>query len=323
MKKLISLLFAMLPIASFAQSAIDSLVIDKHYVIDSIETSDPRIMIAIYGDKTWEYVKNDEIILADSLYTSYWDHKNVNPYKIELANMPYKVTLWLVDSLGGSANCPYSTKVFSKFGIRRGRAHTGVDLPLKTGDPVYAAFDGKVRIAERVGGYGNMVMIRHDNGIETTYGHLSAIKVQPDQRVHAGEVIGLGGSTGRSTGPHLHFETRYKGLAFDPQWIFDFEAGRLRCEVFVLKSKHMMPNCQYVPTSDEEEEEIFKTEEEERAEAERLAAELRAAKYHKIRSGDTLSGLAYKYGTSVNAICKLNGITSKTVLKIGRTLRVK
>lgn len=320
MRKLIVLAAALLSVSAFAQDSLS--LAKKHYIIDSLETSNPRVMIAIYGDNTWEYVKNDDTFVADSIYLEKWNNTEVNPYKIQLQDMPYKVTLWLVDSVS-SFKCPNTVKVFSKFGIRHGRSHMGVDLPLRTGDPVYAAFDGKVRLASRMGGYGNMVILRHDNGLETTYGHLSAIDVQADQRVHAGDVIGKGGSTGHSTGPHLHFETRYKGLAFDPQWLIDFETGELRGDVFVLKSKHMLANCQYVPQSEQEEEDIYKTEEEERAEAERLAAELRAAKYHKIKSGDTLGALAIKYGTSVKAICRLNNITPKTVLKIGRTLRVK
>ena len=138
----------------------------------------------------------------------------------------------------------------------------------------------------------------------------------------AGSQIGLGGSTGRSTGPHLHFETRYKGYAFDPQWLIDFETGVLRHGVFTLKKKYLSANSRYVPESEDVEEEILLADDEDRAEAQRKAAEEAAKKYHTIRSGDTLGAIARRYGTTVNQICKWNNITPKTTLKIGRKLRV-
>ena len=214
-------------------------------------------------------------------------------------------------------------KVFSPFGWRRRRNHTGVDLPLATGTPVYAAFDGRVRCSMYNRGYGNVVVIRHASGLETTYAHLKERNVQTGDYVSAGDVIGLGGSTGRSTGPHLHFETRYEGYAFDPQWLIDFETGTLRHGYFVLKRKYLSNTSRYYPESEEEEEEIYKTEEEDRAEAERIAREMAAAQYHTVKSGDTLYGLAARYHTTVGAICKLNGISASTPLRIGKKLRVK
>ena len=218
---------------------------------------------------------------------------------------------------------PRQIKVFSPFGWRRRRNHMGVDLPLPMRTPVYAAFDGKVRCSMYNRGYGNVVIIRHASGLETTYAHLAERRVSAGDYVSAGDVIGLGGSTGRSSGPHLHFETRYDGYAFDPQWLIDFETGVLRHGYFVLKRKYLTPTSKYYPESEEEEEEIYKTEEEERAEAERIAKEMAAARYHTIKAGDNLSRLAVKYNTTVNAICKLNGITPSTTLKIGKKLRVK
>ena len=202
-----------------------------------------------------------------------------------------------------------------------------MDLPLKTGTPVYAAFDGKVRISKRYKGYGNLVVLRHDNGLETFYGHLSKIYVKDDQWVNAGTIIGLGGSTGRSTGPHLHFETRYKGYAFDPEWLIDFHSGTLRHRLFVLKKKYLNANSKYVPESEQEEIDILegdakdKEEAAKKAEAERKAAA--AARYHTIRQGDTLGALARKYRTSVKTLCRLNGIKETTTLRLGKKLRVK
>ena len=154
-----------------------------------------------------------------------------------MSEMPKSVVIDLVDSLT-SYHCPYQGSVHprGKYGPRRRRQHQGVDLPLKTGDPVYATFCGRVRISQyNRGGYGNLVIIRHDNGLETYYGHLSERLVEPDQWVEAGQIIGLGGSTGRSTGPHLHFETRYYGQSFDPERLIDFKNGTLSRETFLLK----------------------------------------------------------------------------------------
>ncbi len=290
--------------------------------VDTLDTSDPGIKLVLHSDNTWEYVKNRDWIDNEEVYTLFWNHDKAMCYDVKYEDLPFRATLWLADSTT-RFYCPYQAEVFSKFGWRRGRQHTGVDLPYAMGTPVGAAFEGKVRFAKRCGGYGNLVIIRHPNGLETFYGHLSKINVAEDQWVSAGEIIGLGGSTGRSTGPHLHFETRYMGYAFDPQWVIDFEKAELKHGVFVLHRKYLTPGSTYVPESEDEEEAIYLSEEEERAEEERIARELAAAKYHKIRSGDTLSGLAVKYHTTVTAICKLNGITAKTILRPGRTLRVK
>lgn len=294
----------------------------REFSVDTLDTSDPRVKMVLRSDHTWAYVKDPAMAVDEQVFKEGWDHSTISTYKVPYDQLPIRMTIWLVDST--SEFCvPNQVKVFSKFGYRHSRNHTGVDLPLQTGKPVYAAFPGKVRVAQRSGGYGNLVIIRHSNGLETYYGHLSRIDVQEDQWVDAGQVIGLGGSTGHSTGPHLHFETRYKGYCFDPQWIIDFEAGELKHGVFVLHRKYLTPGSTYVPESEDEADAIYQSEEEERAEEERIARELAAAQYHKIRSGDTLGGLAIKYHTTVNAICRLNGINPKATLRVGKTLRVK
>ena len=227
--------------------------------------------------------------------------------------------------------CPNKTTPSSKFGYRHGRRHQGIDLPYPTGTPVYAAFDGKVRVSDYVGGYGNLVIIRHANGLETYYGHMSRRDVAPGDWVNAGDVIGLGGSTGRSSGPHLHFETRYQGYPFDPAWLIDFETGTLRHRLLRFRSWYFNPNSRYVQSVDDEDE-IYRTDEEERLLAEqqakkeaeaRAAAEKAAKKYYTVRSGDTLGKIAQKNHTTIRALCRLNGIKETTTLQIGRRLRVR
>lgn len=182
-----------------------------------------------------------------------------------------------------------STYITDKFGYRprRGRQHLGLDIRIKTGDTIRAAFDGKVRISryERRG-YGHYLVIRHPNGLETLYGHLSKKLVAENDIVHAGDPIGLGGNTGRSTGPHLHFETRILGNAINPAYMFDFPNQKAVTDYYVYQKNTR-------------------------------------AVYYTVKSGDTLSGIALKNETSVSNICKLNGITSKTVIKPGQTLRVQ
>ncbi|MCR5519737.1 MAG: peptidoglycan DD-metalloendopeptidase family protein [Bacteroidales bacterium] len=295
---------------------------DKPEVHDTIDTSDPVIKIVLLNNGTWHYFRDLRSLADSSVFRKNWKENELNPFKTPLQDLPFRITLCLADSSSRFC-CPHQAKVFSPFGWRRRRNHMGVDLPLPMRTPVYAAFDGKVRCSMYNRGYGNVVIIRHVSGLETTYAHLAERKVSAGDYVSAGDVIGLGGSTGRSTGPHLHFETRYDGYAFDPQWLIDFESGVLRHGYFVLKRKYLSPSSKYYPESEEEEEEIYKTEEEERAEAERIAKEMAAARYHTVKAGDNLSRLAVKYNTSVSAICKLNGITPSTTLRIGRKLRVK
>ena len=252
-----------------------------------------------------------------TIFEKYWDTESLFPYQsVNIAAMPQSVVIDLIDSTR-SYHCPYQGAVNprGKYGPRRGRRHQGVDLPLKMGDPVYATFCGRVRISKYVRGYGNLVIIRHDNGLETYYGHLSERLVEPNQWVEAGQIIGLGGSTGRSTGPHLHFETRYYGQAFDPERLIDFESGILRRQTFLLKKSFFDIRSNAGQDFDDEAE-VEKADKKE-------AAERAAVTYHTIKSGDTLGALARRYGTTVSKLCSLNGIKSTTILRLGRKLRVR
>ena len=194
----------------------------------------------------------------------------------------------VVISMKGYCMPTDSTRITDKYGYRprRGRAHLGLDIKVKTGDTIRAAFDGKVRISryERRG-YGHYLVIRHPNGLETVYGHLSKKLVGENDIVHAGDPIALGGNTGRSTGSHLHFETRILGNAVNPALMFDFPNQRAVTDYYVYQK-----NTREI--------------------------------YYKVRSGDTLSGIAIKNETSVANICRLNGISRNAVIRVGQTLRV-
>lgn len=287
-------------------------------VIDTLNTGNDAVQVILYSNNTWKYVRNREIAKDSTIFEKYWDTTTLFPYKdADMSSMPQSVVLDLVDSLK-SYHCPYQGSVHprGKYGPRRRRQHQGVDLPLKMGDPVFATFCGRVRISQyNKGGYGNLIIIRHDNGLETYYGHLSERMVEPGQWVEAGQIIGLGGSTGRSTGPHLHFETRYYGQSFDPERLIDFPKGLLCRETFLLKKSFFSIHSNAGQDFDDE----IANEEQDKQEA----AEKAAMAYHRIRSGDTLGHIAMKYGTTISKLCTLNGITRTTTLRIGRTLRVR
>ena len=194
-----------------------------------------------------------------------------------------------------------NTKITSKFGPRRRRMHNGIDVKVYIGDTIRAAFGGKVRMVKyERRGYGKYVVIRHDNGLETIYGHLSKQMVKEDQYVEAGEVIGLGGNTGRSTGSHLHFETRFLGQAINPALLFDFEKQDIVTDAYLFKKGNNRYRRSNTATSYASNGDI---------------------QYYKVRKGDSLSRIAQKTGTSIDALCKLNKISRRTTLHPGQVLR--
>lgn len=210
-----------------------------------------------------------------------WDNERVHVYAGNTAALP---DTFRIDLTGFCMPTP-NTKITSKFGPRWHRMHNGLDIKVNIGDTIVSAFDGKVRVVkyERKG-YGKYVVIRHENGLETIYGHLSKQLVKTDQTVKAGQPIGLGGNTGRSTGPHLHFETRLVGIAINPDLMFDFPHQDVTADSYLFIKK-------------------------------------KAPKYYKVRKGDCLSKIATRNGVSVATLCKLNHITRNTILRPGQVLK--
>ena len=229
---------------------------------------------------------------ADSIYRFLWTDERVNPYGTMFDSLKDDVHIPMAGFV-----LPAQGYVTSPYGWRRNRMHKGTDIKVQVGDSIRSAWSGQVRI---VGwdprGYGYFVVVRHENGLETVYGHLSRPLVDEYEPVKAGYVLGLGGNTGRSTGSHLHLEIRYLGEAVNPANVIDFSTGQLKNkEEYVIGIKAMK----------------------------QARAEQAAMKYHKVRQGDTLSGIARKYGTSVRALCRLNNIKETKLLQIGQKLRVK
>lgn len=187
-------------------------------------------------------------------------------------------------------------RITSEFGRRYYRFHYGTDIDLLTGDSVTSAMDGQVRYTGYYHGYGKTVVVRHYNGLETVYAHLSYISVTTNEYVRAGDLLGLGGSSGRSTGSHLHFETRYLGAAFDSEAIVNYDKFQLKDDTLWLNSSQFS----YIEP----------------------VRERKNAKYHVIQKGDTLSKIARIYRTSVSKLCRINGISRDRTLRIGRKLRL-
>ncbi|MDR0419249.1 MAG: M23 family metallopeptidase, partial [Prevotellaceae bacterium] len=175
--------------------------------------------IADIDSSKLELLEPVEIIPAEHIYDC-WNNHEVNPYKVRLTDTP---DTFLIDMSGYCH--PTHNVVTSNFGFRRWRYHYGIDLRVRIGDSIKCAFDGKVRIAKRGKAYGNYVVVRHYNGLETTYAHMSKLLVNVNDEIKAGELVGWGGNTGRSTGPHLHFEMRYLGIPVNPKDFVDFTTG--------------------------------------------------------------------------------------------------
>jgi len=191
--------------------------------------------LSIVTDTSYQTIKTPKDIPSSTLYQHAWVTERVKTGNISLKDLPDEITIRLCGKNNKDKfHFPCKGVKTSTYGWRWGRAHTGVDIALNVGDSVHAAFDGVVRVAKYNGGYGNMVLIRHYNNLETLYGHLSVLKVKHGQKVKAGDIIGLGGSTGRSTGPHLHFECRLLYACIDPEWILDINNSCLKTRILKI-----------------------------------------------------------------------------------------
>ncbi len=255
------------------------------------------------------YDSNADYHPASDLYES-WDNDYIHYPKVDFSQKTDTTDIMLTGAAMGHFAMPHKGCVTSEYGWRRRRFHYGIDLGLRIGDSVLSAFDGVVRISRYHRGYGNVVVVRHYNGLETIYGHLSVNRVVENQNVKAGELLGYGGSTGRSTGPHLHLETRYLGTPFNPRKIIDIEKKVLHSDTLHL-SRYTFNNIQPKKT-------VVST-----AQVSNHSYSSSRGSYHTVRSGETLSHLAVKYHTTVSRICQLNGFSQKKLLQIGQKVRVK
>lgn len=210
--------------------------------------------------------------------------------------------------------------ITSNFGRRWGRMHKGLDVKVYIGDTIRAAFDGKVRIVRyEAGGYGNYVVIRHHNGLETIYGHMSKHLVAEDETVRAGDPIGLGGNTGRSTGSHLHFETRLCGVALNPALLFDFKNQDVTADNYMFRRDTYDRESLAATRLRGKNDDVASATSKEPAVGDNV--EVGEVRYHKVARGETLYSIAQKRGTTVDKICRLNHISKKQCVRPGQILR--
>ncbi len=250
---------------------------------------------------------------AADLYDD-WDNMHAHSHATELPDT-FRISL-------KNFCMPTDSRVLtSNFGSRWGRQHKGLDIKVYIGDTIRAAFDGRVRVVRYEGrGYGKYVVIRHDNGLETYYAHMSKQLVHEDQDVRAGDPIGLGGNTGRSTGSHLHFETRLCGIALNPALMFDFRNQDVVDDYFTFRKSSYQRESQAATRlrganvgSSNEDVEL--------ATAAPAASYAQESRFHKVKKGETLFSIAKKRGTTVDTIMKLNHLKKNAKLKAGQILK--
>lgn len=249
---------------------------------------------------------------TEDFMNDHWTNKSFYAFKDVKVEYPFKVTF--KDSTFAS---PVKRRkvVTSRYGWRWGKPHRGIDIDLITGDKVMAMFDGKVRYVRYVLGHGQTVVIRHDNGLETIYSHLSRPLVKPNQVVKKGEVIGKGGRTGNTRGSHLHLTVSYKGVFINPEYFFEFnEENKVRAKEFWVTKKWATP---YLHNSRRQSTiAVCGTY------AAALESEKNQRKVYTVRSGDTLSKISLKYNVSIRSLCRTNSIRRNSILRVGQQLIV-
>jgi murein DD-endopeptidase MepM/ murein hydrolase activator NlpD len=237
-----------------------------------------------------------------------------------------------IEKLRSDFTYPVLGKLISDYGMRRGRRHTGIDLKAAHEDTVRAAFPGVVRMSKLYSSYGNIVVIRHYNGLETVYSHNSKNLVVPDDVVYSGQPIALAGRTGRATTEHLHFEVRAAGEPIDPKLLIDPESMALRDGWLYIVDKNGL--IMAAATESGAEHAAAKAEQtvaaNEAAQAEAIAqSELKKVPpktepvYYIVKRGDVLGRIAQKHGTTVSKLCTLNSLKSPDRIREGQRLRIR
>jgi len=263
--------------------------------------------------------------MPSSIYGSSWDTLSVRVNRTDFSSKSDTSFINLANIEGSSFVFPYKGKILSPFGYRGRHFHAGIDIKLNHGDPVVCAFDGKVRMAKYYSGYGNAVVVRHSNGLETLYGHLSKIEVHVNQVLKAGDLIGLGGRTGRATCDHLHFETRYLGEAFNPRQFIDLDNYCLSKEVLPITRRTFGQSKDYLPTASNEgiDNDSVPDSVSTASHSHSKHSKTKGRKYYSIKNGETLYSIAKRHNTTVKDLCSLNRIKQNKTLKIGTRLRLK
>lgn len=268
-----------------------------YYEPDGDEEDDEEDLPATFPLNDEGARSEDEIILEG------FDTAAIHLPKLDVSSISEPIILQLRNEARGekfSWPTPWTARPSSHFGPRWRRFHYGLDLAQPTGEPIYAAFDGVVRISKFNRSYGNLVIIHHDNGLETYYAHMSKRLVTPGQQVKSGDIIGLCGNTGRSFGSHLHFEVRYMGNALNPEDVVDCNTHDLVSETLSITSSSFRKVSKGGHT----------------------ASGSGGTSTYRVRKGDTLAKIARRHGTTIQRLCRLNGISRNATLRPGQRLKV-
>lgn len=256
------------------------------YTFDPEEQAFQEYVDGLFNSSTFE----------NTIDTSGWCTTRINCSRFDHRYMPDTLRIPLIDASNDhNFTYPFKNYVTSPFGQRRNYWHFGTDIKVNYRDTIRCALDGIVRIVtnDRYG-YGKVVVVRHHYGLETLYGHMSKTCAKNNQEIKSGDVIGLGGRTGRATGHHLHFEIRFCGEPFDPAEVLNYENYTLQSDTLILTRNTFS-----------------------------YLTGLRETVFHTIRKGDYLGKIARKYGTSIRSLCALNGISRKSILRIGNRILVR
>ncbi|WP_340156541.1 peptidoglycan DD-metalloendopeptidase family protein [uncultured Winogradskyella sp.] len=255
--------------------------------------------------------KPEKASIAVDIKGEFWDTTNHNPYRETVQQFPLE--LEFIDSTYASP-VPHTKVVTSRYGWRRGRPHNGIDIDLVTGDSVVSILDGVVRIAKYSNGFGNVVVIRHYNGLESTYAHLSQINAKANDTIRKGEYLGKGGNTGNSRGSHLHLELSYKGQPIHPEYLFEFSPeNKIRSQQVWVTQK--WTHARFHSSKQMSEIKVIKSEDEAA-----LLSLTHQPKFYVVKKGDTLYGISRRNHLSVSRLCKTNAIKQSSPLKIGQKL---
>ncbi|WP_282079073.1 M23 family metallopeptidase [Aquimarina algiphila] len=243
-------------------------------------------------------------------FNAKWDNQRFNPYWDESLSFPFQLTF---HDTNFSSPVTRKMVVTSRYGWRRGRSHQGIDIDLQTGDSVRSILDGKVRYVGYHGGHGNTVIVRHYNGLESVYAHLSKTLVKENDEIKKGNAIGKGGVTGNARGSHLHLEVRYHGKSINPEYLFEFTTDtKIRSDVLFVTRKWATPR--FHRSTRKSKIVIHKSIDD------ITVFEEQQKKIYTVKKGDTLHRIANRHGLAVSEICKTNSIKYNTVLKIGQQI---
>lgn len=287
------LLFVVIQINANAQSPVKTVSDDEEISVPDSLQSERLDSLNSHPSEAW--------------YGKSWDTLYVRLSRHAKPGVNDTVLLPLLTSDLEKFVMPVPGEVLSEFGWRSGRVHAGIDLRLEKGDSVYCAFDGVVRMSRYFSGYGNIVVVRHYNGLETVYSHLSKRLTKVNQKVKAGQVLGLGGRTGRATCNHLHFEVRYLEEPMNPRLVVDFNDKKMVTDTLLVTNDSFFHRYKSNKKSNSPSQE-FKIE--------------KGTDYYVIRQGDTLYSIARRSGTTVAALCEKNNIESNSILRIGQKLKL-